>query len=91
MPWIIALLVIVIEFFGSIFLVAGLGSRIWAAAMIVLMLGIILSTHVQHGFFMNWIGNQQGEGYEYHLLVIGLCIAVILNGSGRFSLDGHLF
>lgn len=91
LPWIVALLVIIIEFFGALFLIAGLGSRIWAFAMIVLMLGIVFSTHVQHGFFMNWLGNLQGEGYEYHLLVIGLCIAVILNGSGRYSLDGYLF
>jgi len=91
LPWLVALTVIAIEFFGSLFLVAGLGSRPWAFAMIVLMVGIILSSHVQHGFFMNWIGAQQGEGYEFHLLVIGLCIAIILNGGGKLSLDGALF
>jgi putative oxidoreductase len=30
---------------------------------------------------MNWLGNQQGEGYEYHLLVIGICAALMLTGS----------
>lgn len=91
LPWLIGFLVIVIEFFGSLFLVAGLGSRIWAVMMIVLMLGIIFSSHIQYGFFMNWSGSQAGEGYEFHLLVIGICIAVILNGSGRLSLDRYFF
>lgn len=89
LPWIIGFLVIVIEFFGSLSLLAGLGSRLWAVAMIVLMLGIIFSAHIANGFFMNWTGAQGGEGYEYHLLVIGLSLAVVLNGGGRFSLDGY--
>lgn len=89
LPWIIGFLVIVIEFFGSLSLLAGLGSRLWAMAMIVLMLGIIFSAHIANGFFMNWTGAQGGEGYEYHLLVIGLSLAVVLNGGGRFSLDGY--
>jgi putative oxidoreductase len=91
LPWLIGLMVILIEFFGSLFLISGLGSRIWAFAMIVLMLGIIFSSHVQNGFFMNWSGSQAGEGYEYHLLVIGLSLALMLNGSGRLSLDGRFF
>lgn len=91
LPWLIGFLVIIIEFFGSLFLVAGLGSRIWAVMMIVLMLGIIFSSHIQYGFFMNWSGSQAGEGYEFHLMVIGICIAVILNGSGRLSLDRYFF
>ena len=90
LPWLVAVSVILIEFFGSLFLIAGLGSRLWAIAMIVLMLGIIFSSHIQHGFFMNWVGSQNGEGYEFHLLVIGLCIAIFLNGSGKLSLDGAL-
>ncbi|MBI1768901.1 MAG: DoxX family protein [Bacteroidetes bacterium] len=86
--WIIAFLVIVIEFVGALSLIAGFASRLWAAMTIGLMLGIIVTVHFENGFFMNWFGNQKGEGYEYHLLVIGLSIATLLNGSGKFSLDG---
>ena len=43
--------------------------------------------HVQNGFFMNWMGNQKGEGFEYHLLVVGICIALIIAGGGRWSID----
>jgi hypothetical protein len=57
---------------------------------IVLFIGIILTSHLEHGFFMNWFGNQQGEGYEFHLLVIGLAIATLINGSGKYSVDNFI-
>lgn len=87
LPWIIGFLVIVIEFIGSICLILGLASRIWAASVIILFLGIVFTSHLDNGFFMNWFGTQKGEGYEYHLLVIGLSLAVLINGSGKFSTD----
>jgi len=88
LPWLIGFLVIIIEFIGSVALVAGIGSRVWSAAIIILMIGIIFTSHIDNGFFMNWFGNQKGEGFEYHLLVIGLSLATLVNGSGKFSLDG---
>jgi putative oxidoreductase len=91
LPWLIGFLVIVIEFIGSLFLIAGFASRIWSALTIILMAGIILSSHINNGFFMNWFGNQKGEGYEYHLLVIGLSIATLINGSGKYSIDKKLY
>jgi putative oxidoreductase len=90
LPWIVGFLVIVIEFIGSLALLAGFVSRIWAALTIILFTGIIFSSHLDNGFFMNWFGNQKGEGYEYHLLVIGLSLATLLNGSGKYSADGQL-
>lgn len=90
LPWIIGFLVIIIEFFGSLFLLMGIASRIWAILLIFLMVGIIFSSHIDHGFFINWSGNNKGEGYEYHLLVIGLSIAILLNGSGKYSVDKFL-
>lgn len=91
LPWFMGFLVILLEFFGSLLLLAGLGSRIIAAAMIILFIGIIFTSHVQNGFFMNWFGNQKGEGYEYFLLLIGLSTALLLNGSGRLSADRLLY
>jgi len=90
LPWLIAFLVIIIEFLGAISLLIGFASRLWSAAMVILFIGIICMEHLQHGFFMNWFGNQKGEGYEYHLLVIGLSIATLINGSGKFSIDEKL-
>jgi putative oxidoreductase len=58
-----------------------------AFGMAMIMIGAIAMVHLPHGFFMNWFGNQTGEGYEYHLLVIGLSLAIMVNGSGRLSID----
>jgi putative oxidoreductase len=88
LPWLIAFLVIFIEFFGAIALIIGFASRIWSVVMAILFIGIIFSAHLDNGFFMNWFGNQKGEGYEYHLLIIGLSLATLINGSGKFSVDG---
>ena len=90
LSWLIAVCVIVIEFIGSLSFIVGFASRVWAVLTIILMLGIIVSSHLDNGFFMNWFGNQKGEGYEYHLLVIGLCLATLCNGSGKFSVDTSL-
>lgn len=87
LPWLIAFMVIVIEFFGALSLIAGFASRLWSVLTIILFIGIILTSHLEHGFFMNWFGNQQGEGYEFHLLIIGLAIATLINGSGKYSVD----
>lgn len=87
LPWIIGFVIITIEFIGSLLLIAGFASRLWSALTIFLMLGIIFTSHIDNGFFMNWFGNQKGEGYEYHLLIIGLSLATLVNGSGKYSID----
>lgn len=87
LPWLVAFSVIVGEFFGSLGLIAGLLTRLTAASFIVIMLGAITTSHFQNGFFMNWFGKQQGEGYEYHLLVIGLSLALLMTGAGKWSVD----
>lgn len=87
LPWIIGFLVIIIEFVGALALIVGFATRAWSLAIIFLMIGIIFTSHLQYGFFMNWDGSLPGEGYEYHLLVIGLCIAALINGSGKHALD----
>ena len=87
LPWIVALLVIVGEFFGSLGLIAGLATRFTAASFMVIMLGAITTLHLHNGFFMNWLGKQQGEGYEYHLLVIGIGLALLVTGAGMWSVD----
>lgn len=87
MPTAVALLVILGEFLGSIGLVVGLLSRVAAFGIFMVMIGAILLVHWQFGFFMNWSGNQPGEGFEYHLLAIGIAVAVMIRGSGCCSLD----
>lgn len=86
-PAVLAFLVIVAESFGALGLLAGLSSRIAALGIGAVMVGAILMSHLQHGFFMNWSGSQAGEGFEFHLLAIGLAAVVAIRGGGALSLD----
>lgn len=88
LPSVVAFLVIVGESFGSLGLIAGLLTRFTAASFIVIMIGAIATVHWPQGFFMNWFGQQQGEGFEYHLLVIAMSAALVAIGGGKWALDG---
>ena len=83
----VAVLAIMAEFLGPLGLAVGLLTRVAALGIAAVMLGAILTVHGRHGFFMNWYGNQPGEGFEYHVLAIGLAVALVLNGAGVWSLD----
>ena len=88
MPFLIALLVILAEFVGSIGLILGLGTRFMAFSVGLTMAGAaILGGHINNGFFMNWFGVQKGEGVEYFILVVGLALALLISGSGKYSFD----
>lgn len=87
LPWIVAFLVIVGESFGAVGLIAGFLTRFTAASFIVIMLGAI-PQHWSQGFFMNWFGQQTGEGFEFHLLVMAMSAALVLIGGGKWSVDG---
>ena len=86
-PALLALLVILAESLGSLALVAGFLTRLSAFGIGASMTGAILMVHASNGFFMNWYGAQAGEGYEYHLLVLGMALALIIKGGGRYAVD----
>jgi putative oxidoreductase len=83
----LAFLAICAEFFGGLGLLVGLLSRVAALGIIVNMLVAIATVHHVNGFFMNWTGQQKGEGFEFHLLAIALAIVVVIKGSGAVSID----
>jgi len=83
----LAFLAICAEFFGGLGLIVGLLSRVAAFGIMMNMLVAIATVHLPNGFFMNWTGQQKGEGFEYHLLAIALCIVVLVKGSGALSID----
>jgi putative oxidoreductase len=82
-----AFLGIATQFFGGILLLLGLVSRLAALTIIGNMVVAIVKVHWQYGLFMNWFGNQKGEGFEYHLLAIAIGLAVVVRGSGALSFD----
>ena len=86
-PAALAFLAIAAEFFGGLGLVVGFLGRIAAFGIVSNMVVAILMVHLPYGFFMNWAGNQKGEGFEYHLLAIALGLAILVKGSGAFSID----
>jgi putative oxidoreductase len=75
------------EFVGGILLIAGFCGRIAALGIMTNMAVAIAMVHRQFGLFMNWNGTQTGEGFEYHILVIAMSLAVLVRGSGAFSAD----
>jgi putative oxidoreductase len=76
-----------VEFLGSALLIFGFLTRLWAIGIGVSITICMFMNHVQNGFFMNWLGQQKGEGFEYHILVIGICIALLVKGGGAISVD----
>jgi putative oxidoreductase len=86
-PAVFAVLAIAAEFLGSLGLITGFLSRIAAFGIAVNMVVAVAMVHAQNGFFMNWFGNQKGEGFEYHILAVGLALIVMIYGAGKASAD----
>jgi putative oxidoreductase len=84
---VVALLVILGESLGSVALIAGFLTRFVALSIAIIMVGAVYMVHWSHGFFMNWFGQKAGEGFEYHLLALGICFALVLMGAGKWSID----
>lgn len=89
LPAPLAFLTIIAETLGMLLLIAGVFGRYLAASVIAIMLGAIFTVHASNGFFMNWDGNQPGEGFEFHLLTIAMAVAITLQGTGAYSLDRY--
>ena len=87
-PVVLAFLAIMAESIGAAVLITGFLTRVAALGIATNMIVAIFMVHLPHGFFMNWFGKKQGEGYEYHILAITLAVALMIRGGGRFSIDG---
>lgn len=85
-PWMTVVLMF-IELAGSLGLVFGLLTRLSALGMTITISVCAYSNHLQNGFFMNWFGQQAGEGFEYHILVLGITLALMISGGGLLSMD----
>jgi putative oxidoreductase len=87
MPAALAFLVILGESAGSLGLIVGFLSRIAGFGISCIMLGAIAMVHWPNGLFMNWSGKQAGEGFEFHILALGIALAVLVGGGGKSSVD----
>lgn len=86
-PLVFGIVAIAAEFLGSIALFIGFLTRLVAFVVAVEMIVAVYLVHLDFGFFMNWMGGQKGEGFEYHILLLGICLALILKGGGLWSID----
>jgi putative oxidoreductase len=88
MPAPLGTLVILLESFGALAVVAGLATRPIALGLAAVMLGAVLTVHLPAGFFfMDWFGQQHAEGIEFFVLAIAMCGSLMIDGGGRWSLD----
>lgn len=91
-PPLLGWLDIIAEFFGGLGLIFGVLPRLSALGILIVMLVAVFKVHLQNGFFMNWggvvlaNGKAKPEGFEYHLLAMGIALIVLLAGPGRWSL-----
>lgn len=89
-PALLLVIVFLTESIGMLLLFAGFATRIVSALMVVIMTGaVFVGGHTQF-FFMNWFGNQPIEGFEFHLLVIGIAISLLVLGGGKYSVDSRV-
>ncbi len=88
-PYIFALGAVLIEFLSSLMILAGYHTRINAflLATVMFVAGLF---HVEHGFYMNWFGQKAGEGFEFHILAVGMMLALAVLGGGKYSLDNKM-
>lgn len=86
-PAVLGFLVILGETLGALGLLLGAATRIAAAGVTATMLGAVAMVHWKYGFYMNWGGNQGGEGFELHLLALGSSLPLVALGGGAWSLD----
>ncbi len=86
-PVVLAVLAIAAEFLGGIGLLIGFLGRVAAFGIATNMVVAVILVHRHFGLFVNWSGMQKGEGYEYHILAIVICLAILIRGSGALSID----
>ena len=89
-PPVFAFLAIAAEFFGGLGLIFGLLTRVAALGVFCNMIVAVVMVHSRFGFWMNWTGEQKGEGYEYHLLLLAASAFLMIRGAGAASVDGLL-
>jgi putative oxidoreductase len=85
-PYILALIAIAVEFLSSLMILVGWQTRI-NAFLLASVMTVAGFMHIENGFYMNWFGQKTGEGFEFHILAVGMMLALAFLGGGKYSLD----
>ena len=76
-PGVLAYMVIFGEFLAGLGLITGTLGRIAAAGNLMIQTGALLLVHIHIGWKME----------EYSLLALSMCLAILIRGSGAWSID----
>jgi putative oxidoreductase len=68
------------ELIGGIFVILGILPRISALLLMIFIVVAAYKVHLSKGFFI------QSGGFEYTFIIACICLALIIAGSGKFSL-----
>jgi len=69
------------EIIGALGLALGLGTRFWAAGLIILDAVAWASVHADNGY------NVCDNGYKLPLIFMVMLVPLLLSGAGKFSID----
>lgn len=72
------------EFFGGLALILGLLTRPAAFVLAITMVVAIVTVHLSNGLFLS------NNGYEFGLALLGMSVALVFSGGGKFSLDSKI-
>ena len=102
-PAALALLVFAAEFFGALGVFFGDATAdildvsplvgfigIAAFGIAVDLTVVAVMAHLPNGFFLNYSGQQKGEGVEFLIVPVAAAIAIVIRGSGAWSIDRAL-
>jgi len=81
LPLFFSTVVTLVELLGGVALILGLFTRVVVIPLAIDMLVAILTVHLPNGFFTS------SNGYEFPLVLLAACVALMLGGSGEASLD----
>ncbi len=72
------------EFFGGLFILLGLLTRLAASLLIITMIVAIVTVHLHNGLFL------YNDGYEFNLVLIAAGLSLALSGAGQLSADAYI-
>jgi putative oxidoreductase len=83
-PEVTGVLVSLLELGGGLLVVLGLATRVVVALFGATMVGAALLVHLPNGFYA------QDGGWELVGLLAALCVALLVSGAGRYSVDAAI-
>jgi len=84
----------IVEFFGGLLLLPGVGTRVWSALLAITMFFAIAFVHgkqgfAMHGEMMDFGGKQMPvpAGWAFQATLLAACLSLVFLGAGRLSMD----